>query len=224
MYFLPRLPINEKLYVKNPEDSALGKKIVFNSIELIEKKGFEDFTFRKLASQINTTEASIYRYFENKHRLLIYLSSWYWGWQEFRLAFQINNIESPTIKLKMVINLLVEVEDKVVSSDLVDIKKLHKIIITEGSKTYLTNHVTEDNREQLFKPYKDLCKLVSSIILENNPKYKYSRSLASTIIEMSHFQDFFRKNLPSLTDFNQESSPAEVGAFFEELVLSTIKK
>src|SRR5687768_6440783 len=201
MYLLPRISINKKLYVKNPEESALGKKIVYNSIQLIERKGFEDFTFKKLATEIKTTETGIYRYFENKHRLLIYLSSWYWGWQEFRLTFQTNNIESSALKLKMVIMLLVDVDDKVLTSDFVDVKKLHKIIVSEGTKTYLTNHVTEDNKEQLFKPYKDLCRLVSEIILENNPKYKYSRSLASTIIETAHFQDFFRKNLPSLTDF-----------------------
>ena len=223
MYFLPKIQINEKLYLKNPEDSTLGKKIVYSSIQLIESGGFEEFTFKKLAKEIKTTEASIYRYFENKHRLLIYLSSWYWSWQEFRLTFQTNNIASASLKLKMVIMLLVDVEDKLLTSDFVDVKKLHQIVVSEGTKTYLTKHVTEDNKEQFFKPYKDLCKLVSEIILENNPKYKYSRSLASTIIEMAHFQDFFRKNLPSLTDFTYQTTPTEITRFFEELVIGSIK-
>ena len=40
-------------------------------------RSVEEFTFRKLAQKINTTEASVYRYFENKHRLLIYILAWY---------------------------------------------------------------------------------------------------------------------------------------------------
>ena len=48
---------------------------------------------------------------------------------------------------------------------------LHQIIIAEGTKAYLTKHVSEDNKDQLFKPYKDLCGKIGEIILDCNPKY-----------------------------------------------------
>ena len=59
--------------------------------------GFENFTFKKLGEQIGSNESSIYRYFESKHKLMLYLSSWYWAWIEYRLVFATNNINNPLI-------------------------------------------------------------------------------------------------------------------------------
>ena len=73
------ISVNDKLYVKNPETSELGKKIIEQSILLIDEIGFENFTFKKLGEKINSNESSIYRYFESKHKLLLYLSSWYFS-------------------------------------------------------------------------------------------------------------------------------------------------
>ena len=64
--FTIRVP--ETIYLKDPESSELGQKIIKNSIELIDDIGFEAFTFKKLAESIGTTEAGVYRYFENKHK------------------------------------------------------------------------------------------------------------------------------------------------------------
>jgi AcrR family transcriptional regulator len=61
-----QLKMNEKLFVRNPEQTMLGRKIIQRSIQLIQENGFESFTFKKLAEEIGSTEASIYRYFENK--------------------------------------------------------------------------------------------------------------------------------------------------------------
>src|SRR5690242_16757158 len=72
------IPVNPAVYLKNPETSDLGRKIIGRSIDLIEKMGFEAFTFGKLSKAINSPEASVYRYFESKHMLLLYLTSWYW--------------------------------------------------------------------------------------------------------------------------------------------------
>ena len=219
-----QIKMNEKLFLRDPEQTELGKKIVCHSIQLIYKHGFELFTFKKLAEDIGTTEAGIYRYFENKHRLLIYITAWYWGWLQYRVTFNTNNIKNPAVKLKKVIQLLATTvvdDDKTIhiNEDL-----LHQIIISEGSKAYLTKHVTEDNKEQLFKPYKDFCAVIADIILECNPKYKYPRSLASTIIEMAHFQNFFMNNLPSLTDFGKTKDELKVVSFLEDLVFSSIRK
>ena len=88
-----RIKMNEKLYLRDPDLSVLGKKIVKHGLELIIKLGFENFTFKKLALDIDTTEASIYRYFENKHRLLTYLVSWYWSYTEQKMNYHINNLK-----------------------------------------------------------------------------------------------------------------------------------
>jgi hypothetical protein len=219
-----QIKMNEKLFLRNPEQSELGKKIIQHSIQLIHKTGFEAFNFKKLAEDIGTTEAGIYRYFENKHRLLIYIVAWYWVWVEYRISFQTNNITDPVKKLKKIIQLLATTVEDDIKTSHVNENILHQIIIAEGSKVYLTRHVSEDNRDQLFKPYKDLCAKIGDVILECNPKYKYPKSLTSTIIEIAHFQNFFMNNLPSLTDFGKEKDELKIVAFLEDLVFSSIKK
>lgn len=219
-----QIKMNEKLFVRNPEQTELGRKIIQFSIKLIQENGFESFTFKKLAEEIGSTEAGIYRYFENKHRLLIYLTAWYWSWLEFRVKFHLNNIKDPAIKLKKLIQLLAAnvLDDD--STNYVNESLLHQIIIAEGSKAYLTKHVSEDNKDRLFKPYKDLCSLISGIIIEYNSHYKHPRSLASTIIEMAHLQVFFMHNLPSLTDCGDSKSEQLIVDFIEDLVFSSIHK
>lgn len=216
------IQMNEALFIRDPESTELGKNILKHSVQLIHKTGFEAFTFKKLAEEIGTTEAGIYRYFENKHKLLVYLTAWYWGWLEFQISFQTNNINDSTIKLQKVIKLLAEsVEDDEMTS-YINESLLHQIIITEGSKAYLTKQVGEDNKQQFFKPYKDLCAVIGTIISDCNPNYKYPKSLASTIIEMAHFQNFFMNNLPSLTDFGNTKDETEIIAYLNHLVFSSL--
>lgn len=219
-----QIKMNEKLFLRDPEQSELGKKIISHSIRLIHENGFEAFTFKKLAEDIGTTEAGIYRYFENKHRLLIYITAWYWSWLEYRVTVHTNNITNPVTKLKRVIKLLATAVEDDIKTSHVEESVLHQIIIAEGSKAYLTKKVSEDNKDHLFKPYKDLCRKIADIILECNSRYKYPRSLASTIIEMAHFQVFFMYNLPSLTDFGSDKKEERVVSFLEELALNCINK
>ena len=219
-----QIKMNEALFLRNPESSALGKNILKHSVQLIYKMGFEAFTFKKLAEDIGTTEAGIYRYFENKHKLLVYLTAWYWGWLEFQISFHTNNIKDPVVKLKRVIKLLATAVEDDEQTSYINESLLHQIIIAEGSKAYLTKQVGEDNKQQFFKPYKDLCAVIGNIILECSPKYKYPKSLASTIIEMAHFQNFFMNNLPSLTDFGKTKEESEIIAFLNDLVFTSLKK
>lgn len=220
----PLIAMNEALFLRNPESSDLGKKIIKYSIELIHKHGFEAFTFKKLADHIGTTEAGVYRYFENKHKLLVYLTAWYWGWLEFQITFQTNNIADPFIKLEKVIALLAAcVEDDEQTSH-VNESLLHQIIIEDGSKAFLTKHVEDDNQQQFFKPYKSLCASIGDMIAECDPTYKYPRSLATTIVEMAHFQNYFKNHLPSLTDFGKSKTEAELIDFLRDLVFSSVGK
>ena len=219
-----QIKMNEGLFLRNPEHTELGRNIIKHSIQLISQNGFETYTFKKLAEYIGTTEAGIYRYFENKHLLLIYIIAWYWGWLEYQISFQTNNVTDPVVKLKKVIKLLATTVVDDATTSYVNESLLHQIIISEGSKVYLTKQVGEDNKHQFFKPYKDLCAVIGNIILECSPKYKYPRSLATTIIEMAHFQNFFMNNLPSLTDFGKNKAESDIILFLNDLVFSSIKK
>lgn len=217
-----QIRMNKKLFLRDPELTELGKKIIQQSIILIHKTGFEAFTFKKLAEEINSTEAGVYRYFENKHKLLMYITAWYWSWLEYRISISTLNIADPVVRLKKTIRLLAATVEDDLNTSHINEYALHQIIISEGSKAYLTKHVSEDNKDQFFKPYKDLCARVGDMILECNPAYKYPRSLSSTIIEMAHFQNFFMQNLPALTDFGNEKDESKVIHYLEELVFSAI--
>lgn len=217
MAIVAHIEINPNLYLKNPESSELGQNIIKNSVILIAEIGFEQFTFKKLATHIGTTEAGIYRYFENKHRLLTYLATWFWNWLEFQVVFQTNNIKDSKEKIEILLRLLTEkTEDE-------HIHKLHQVVINEGDKTYFTKHVNEDNQAQFFKPYKDLCNRIAQIILDYNPEYRFPHSLATMIIETAHHQHFFLHHLPSLTDFGNTQNQDSIKLFLEEMVFKTLK-
>lgn len=217
-----QIKMNEALSLRNPEETELGKKIIQHSILLIHAEGFEAFTFKKLAKAIHSTEASVYRYFENKHRLLIYILAWHWSWLEYQISIQTNNITDPILKLKKVIALLTTRVEDDENTNHINERLLHQIVISEGSKAYLTKQVGDDNKHQFFKPYKDLCASIGTIILEYNPNYRFPKSLATTIIEMAHFQTYFMNNLPLLTDFEKNNDETKVIPFLEDLVLSSI--
>lgn len=215
--------VNEHIYLRDPESSELGKQIVKNAIDLIYELGFEHFTFKKLANKMSTTEASIYRYFENKHRLLLYILNWYWSYMEFLVDFTIQNIQDPKEKLTKIITLFTKSLPESVGQ--LDYNKsfLNQIVLSESSKVYLIKEVKEINSFQVFKPYKDLCNKISEVMLSLNPSYTYSRSLSSTLIETAHSQQYFSKNLPRLTDVSNEKEEDFVFNFLSQLVFSALK-
>ena len=53
--------VKESTFLKDPQTSELGNRILATGIDLINEIGFDAFTFRKLAQAINSVEASIYR-------------------------------------------------------------------------------------------------------------------------------------------------------------------
>jgi len=223
MDFQLSFKVNEHIYLRDPESSELGKQIVKNAIDLIYELGFEHFTFKKLATKMSTTEASIYRYFENKHRLLLYILNWYWSYMEFLVDFTIQNIQDPKEKLTKIINLFTQSLPESVGQ--LDYNKsfLNQIILSESSKVYLIKEVKEINSFQVFKPYKDLCNKISEVMLSLNPTYAYARSLSSTLIETAHSQQYFSKNLPRLTDVANQKEEEFVFNFLSQLVFSALK-
>ena len=197
------ITVNDNIYLKNPESSVLGQRIIEGSIDLLDDIGFESFTFKRLAKSIDSTEASVYRYFESKHKLLLYLTSWYWAWTDFRLFINLANINSPEERLKRSIKLLTSSVQKDIAITHINEEKLHRIVIAESSKSYLTKDVDAENKEGVFMNYKKLVHRVCDIIHEIDPTYKYPHMLISSVIEGSHQQRFFAEHLPRLTDIRK---------------------
>ena len=215
--------LNDKLYLRDPQHTELGQKIIRESIGLIDSLGFEQFTFKKLAEVIDSTEASIYRYFENKHRLLLYLMAWYWNWIEYRIDIFTHPTQKPEEKIKYSLRVLSEEKKNDPLFDFVNEEALYRIVLVEQDKTYLTKWVDDDNNEGLFLGYKSICKKIAGYILEMNPRYLYPNSLVSTVMLAAHQQIFYAQHLPSLTSIKGQIHQ-ELQAFLEHLVFSAIKK
>lgn len=216
-----KIKVSEGLFQIDPSTSKLGKKITFNSVKMIAELGFEKFTFKKLGEAIGSPEASIYRYFKNKNQLLSYLISWYWGWMEYLLVFETNNIPSPEIRLEKSIALISSTTNENICIEDIDIRKLHQIIISESVKSYLTKDVDIANKEGAFLNYKQFVERIAKIIKEINPNYKYPQMLLTTIIEGAHLQVFFGDHLPRLT--NKQKSPSYITKFYTKLAQLSIK-
>ncbi len=216
--------LNDHLYLRDPQHTSLGQKIIQVSVELIDRLGFEQFTFKKLAAEIGSTEASIYRYFENKHRLLHYLVAWYWSWMEYRINLYTSALVDPKEKLKAFIRLIAEEKKYDPNFEFVDEEALYRIVVAELDKTYLTKWVDDDNKEGLFGGFKSLCKKIAGWITELKPDYPYPNSLVSTLLLASNQQVFFAEHLPSLTNMKKnETTHAQLGHFLESTLFNTIK-
>jgi len=207
--------INPGVFKKDALSSDLGVNIVEQGIDQIVELGFENFTFKKLAQKINSTEASVYRYFESKQHLLSYLTQWYWNWLEYRIIIGTLNIPDPKIRLENAIKCLTEEIKEDQNFSRINEVKLHQIVITESSKVYMCKSVDENNASGFYQVYKSLVQRVADIILEISPKFKYPHMLVSTIIEGAHHQRFFADHLPRLTD--QIENEDAVTSFYIQL-------
>ncbi|HRE75707.1 MAG TPA: TetR/AcrR family transcriptional regulator [Flavobacteriales bacterium] len=201
-----QVEVCNKLFLRDPLETELGKRIIKESIVLLEEIGFEKFTFRKLAEHIESGEPSIYRYFENKHKLLVYLFNWYWAWVECRIQFSIHNISNPKAQLSLAIEQLTQSDQEDLTIAHVDESRLHRIVIRESAKVFQTMDVDQENTEGFFGNYKSLCKTLTEIIQLNRPDYPYAASLSTTLIESAHQQQFLSEHLKSLTSVRKSAS------------------
>jgi len=217
-----QIQINQELYSKNPDSSNLGRKIISNSIEMINNMGFESFTFKKLGQKIGSPESSIYRYFSNKHILLMYLTSWYWTWTEYQIVFACSNISEPRDRLIRSIEILTRpvLEDNTITY--VNEVLLSEVIYSESIKAYHTKNVDEENKRGCFKAYKSVVQRVSEIVTEIEPSFAYPHMLISTVIEGAHHQKYFAEHLPALT--NKKDGEDTITDFYTKLVFIFLKK
>lgn len=215
-----RIRVHEGLFLKDPDTTALGRTIVQESIELIEELGFEGFTFKKLGTKIGSPESTVYRYFENKHKLLVYLISWYWAWQEYRVVFATANVDDPSEKLKKALLSLTQPVEQDSDIQYINEEKLYKIVMAESSKAYFTKEVDADNREGFFVGLKRLVRRVADMVQEVNPDYPYPHALITAVLEGAHQQRFFAQHLPTLSEAGKTAE--SLTEFLLQLVFRTI--
>lgn len=204
-----KISLNPGLYIKDPQESDLGRRIIQHSILLLEELGFEQFNFKKLAEAMGSTEASIYRYFENKHLLLIYLVSWYWEWLSYMIQIKTFNVEDPKKKLEIILHTFVSISEENPAIDYVNESALHNVVISESTKVYHTKEVDAENKKGFFLNYKEMVAQVAEVILEIKPDFPYPSALASNLFEMTNNHIYFADHLPRLTEIQAKSSMKE---------------
>ena len=213
------ITVHQKTYKKDPETSELGKNILDASINMIHEIGFESFTFKKLGTIIGSNESSIYRYFDSKHKLLLYLTSWYWAWLEYQLVFSTTNMSNSNLKLEKAIDILTKTIESDSTFVHIDEVSLNRVVINEYSKSYLTKEVDTENKEGYFSIYKRLIKRLHDMIIEVDKHYKFPHSLSSTIIEGALHQHFLKDHFKSLTDCDHKTQPSD---YFKHLVFNAL--
>lgn len=218
------ISLKHKSYLREPESTELGRKIITESIKMMDELGFEHFTFKKLAAVIGSTEASVYRYFENKHKLLVYLVSWYWAWILYTITFHTHNLEDPRERLSRALEVLTQAgQDDDPDIAYIDERILHRIVMAESSKVYQTKEVDAENQEGYFLEIKALCRHLARMVLEIAPAYPYPHALISTVMHAAHQQVYFASHLPSLTDVKDRQQPvAETTRYLKHLLFAAI--
>jgi AcrR family transcriptional regulator len=216
------LNISNSLYLKNPVETELGRKMLSESLQLIHELGLESFTFKKLSERCKTTEASIYRYFKDKHQLLHYFNAFYWRYLIFAIQYETGHIKSSKQKLKVLIEVLSRPFEIKFNSEVISIKLLHEIIISESMKVYFTKQVDKEQKEGSYNDYHDLCKEVVSIIENYQPKVKFPHALVVTLIETAHLQQFFMQHLNTITDLPKNNNK-QLQQFLEKLMFNYIE-
>ncbi|RZS97713.1 TetR/AcrR family transcriptional regulator [Cecembia calidifontis] len=215
-----RVDVNEDIFLKDPFSSDLGKEIITNSIEMMIELGFENFTFKKLSTKIGCTESAVYRYFENKHKLLLYLTSWYWGYLQQNFIFGTANMDDARKKLEIAIRILVQ-GPIFTQNDFIDPLALRRLLTDEATKAIMTKDVDEEYQKGFFNHYHKLGERIANIILEINPRFQYPKTLVSTVMESSLMQSFYSRHLPGLTEY-QPGDEKRID-FFNQLVFKTIE-
>lgn len=214
-----RIQINENLYIKDPESSQLGAQIVTQGIQLIKNIGFERFTFKKLANSIQSTESSIYRYFENKHKFLLYITTLYWSYMEYRLVIQTNSIEDEYSKLMKAIEIVTGTPENLSLSISIDQLALRDIVISEFTKAYHNKAVDDENKKGFFQVYKRLVFRLLEMIESLDPSYPYPRSLASSVIDGALHQHYLAMHFKNITDCNTAQKTCD---FFKNIVTNQL--
>lgn len=197
-----RILPSPELYLRDPQDTELGRRMLEASIALIDELGLESFTFKKLAKELKSAEASVYRYFSNKHQLLLYLVNWYWDWVHHLVNMAVVSNNTPEKRLRAAVGALTKPFLANPGVPYIDERVLHRLVISEGSKAYHTKAVDRENRKGVFQGYQSLTTDLARLILDIKPDFPYPRALATNLFETAHNHPYFAEHLPRLTDLD----------------------
>lgn len=195
-----KIKIPPRLFLKDPESSELGRSILRSGLSMMAAQGYESFTFKKLADAVGSPESSIYRYFENKHKLLLYLISFYWSWQEYRVVFAISNMNDSESRLTKAIEVLNTAPPEDAEYDNLPLMPLFRLAEQESAKVFLHQQAAEEEMLGLYIGYHRLANRFVKLVSDLNPDYKFPRALVSTLLDALQLQPFYARQLPQLSD------------------------
>jgi len=180
------LQVSEIFYLRNPHTTALGKKMIAQAIEMIDDVGYSQFTFKKLALSINSVEASIYRYFENKEHMLFYLVATYWTATNFRVKFYTQMLKSHEERLFTTIDVLTGIQEASVPGLVFDRYEALQRIARKNYFYALTILKNKENGEvlekELFRLSKEIQDHLEASIKKLAPSFTHSALMADTIM------------------------------------------
>ena len=214
--------IDSSLYLRYPEETSLGKKMVSESIIMMDEDGYDAFTFKKLAARIDSTEASIYRYFRNKHQLLCYLVSWYWTWLEYFIQYRTTNINDSKRKLEMAIAALLESDIDDPNIPHINEGILHRLVVAESARVYMPRPTEITDYNGILRGYNLMCSRLIEFIKGIDPKYKYTRELVDTLLSISHNRLFSMYQSSDRRAKRKDARSLEV--FLNHLVFTSLAK
>ncbi len=195
-----KITVDEHLFIKDPADTAVGGKLLHCALELIGEDGFENFTFRRLANEAGTTEATVYRYFENKQMLFSYLVAWYWNSLHLQVLIRTRSIRNAEKKIDEIIRLLIQ--PVAIPGDLYSGReqKLFRIVVHESPRIFAfkTDSTAEVGKARLHA-YQRFINVFAAAIQEFRPAYPYPNMLAVAAAESAHLQLLIAEATPELT-------------------------
>jgi AcrR family transcriptional regulator len=200
------IDVSDTIYLRDPLETGLGKKIIQHSINLFHEVGFEDFNFKKLANRMGSTEASVYRYFENKYKLLAYLVAWYWDFIHFMILIETRNVSNLWEKLYRIVDTLVNSLKDAPVPEYIDHEKLHTIVVENASKVYHNKQVDTLKQAGFYTNFKKLVTTIAEGVKSVDPTYRYPVALATNIVEVSLNNEYYLEHLPGLTDVQNANS------------------
>jgi AcrR family transcriptional regulator len=187
------------LYLKNPESSDLGKRILIEAASFIGSNGIDEFNFLKLAKKVGCTEATVYRYFHNKQQLVQYLLNIYWGSICVEIEYSTRQIKSARKKLKTAIEILSSPHPENFTDNKLAAAVV-SVVMSEGVRIHLRPQLDDEIKAGNFKYYSTLLDQFESLISESMPNYPFSRSLASTLIDTAMLQMLYISRYNNFTD------------------------
>ena len=213
------ITVNPRLTLKDPLSSEIGNRILREGLKLMNELGFEAFTFKKLAQDIGSTEATIYRYFENKHNLLLYLINWYWGIVEYRLKLATANISDSHARLLSAVRVLTTMPSQEDANAFPEEIHLKLLVIQDSGKAINTKAVDDDNQQGVYSIYKAIVAEVADIVRACKPEFPYPEMLVTMLIENANQHRFYSVHLPRLTNASVQQDSIEA---FSQLIIQKV--